>query len=141
MKDSSILDVWFFMLGSGDKYDKESYILKNIKFIKNTGCDLVQLTILTPFPGTPLYYKLKKEGRISEDDWSKWDGIHCVYEPIGIKKEKLEKFLYMAYRDIYLDRPITRNVKLIFKAVDSKLLKLWGLIRYLPPLMFKTLVS
>ncbi len=39
-----------------------------LEFAMETGLFDVQITVQTPFPGTPLYSRLKKEGRLLQDD-------------------------------------------------------------------------
>ena len=41
------------------------------RFADDTGLYEVQVTVLTPFPGTPLYTRLAREGRLIED--GRWD--------------------------------------------------------------------
>jgi hypothetical protein len=41
----------------------------------------LQATIMTPFPGTPLYDQMQREGRIRDADWGKYDFNHVVFEP------------------------------------------------------------
>ncbi|HEY2083975.1 MAG TPA: radical SAM protein [Verrucomicrobiae bacterium] len=36
-------------------------------FVRDSGLYEVQVTFMTPFPGTPLYYRLKQEGRLLRD--------------------------------------------------------------------------
>ncbi|TCO95710.1 B12 binding protein [Chthoniobacter flavus] len=42
-----------------------------LRFVRQSGLYEVQVTFLTPFPGTPLYHRLKAEGRILRD--RAWD--------------------------------------------------------------------
>ena len=45
-----------------------------------------RFTINTPFPGTPFYEQMKKENRIIENDWSKYDLHHVVIKPKNMSK-------------------------------------------------------
>jgi anaerobic magnesium-protoporphyrin IX monomethyl ester cyclase len=49
-----------------------------IRFACELDSDIAQFTLLTPYPGTELYEELK--GNITEKDWSKFDGVHAVYQ-------------------------------------------------------------
>ncbi|KKL67419.1 hypothetical protein LCGC14_2135170 [marine sediment metagenome] len=102
MKDAKLYQQWYLMLGSGDKYDEPKYIKQSIEFMKKFPFDLLQISILTPFPGTRLYNQLKKEGRIINTNWDLYDGLHCVYKPLGMTAEQLEKELTIAYREVYM---------------------------------------
>ena len=106
---------WYLMVGSGDEYDTQEYIRKSASFMNGFPFDLVQISILTPFPGTHLYDKLEKEGRLLHKDWDLYDGMHCVYKPLGMTVEELEKELTWAYRQIYLHSGLKNFLRRIFR--------------------------
>ncbi len=69
-----------FILGF-DYYTHRDY-LRLIAFLARARLHLVSLTILTPFPGSALYERLKHEGRIINFDWRKYDSLqHVVFKP------------------------------------------------------------
>lgn len=47
--------------------------------------------ILTPYPGTLLRERLKKEGRILTDQWDLYDMEHVTFVPKGMSPEKLQE--------------------------------------------------
>lgn len=49
-----------------------------------------QFLILVPIPGSDLFDRYKKEGRIFNWDWSKFDGSHVVFHPKNITAIKLQ---------------------------------------------------
>jgi len=51
--------------------------------------DAAEFNILTPYPGTPLYYRLDKEGRILTKDWTKYTQAHVVYQPKHMTPKEL----------------------------------------------------
>ncbi len=59
--------------------------------IGKLGIDAVNFAILTPYPGTPLFNRLEKEGRILTKDWSKYNRKNVVFEPKNMTKEELEE--------------------------------------------------
>jgi radical SAM superfamily enzyme YgiQ (UPF0313 family) len=58
--------------------------------ILNLGLDSARFAILTPYPGTPLFKRLEKEGRILTRDWSKYNRKNVVFEPKNMSKEDLQ---------------------------------------------------
>ncbi|MDD2679193.1 MAG: radical SAM protein [Candidatus Omnitrophica bacterium] len=69
-----------FILGF-DYYTHKDY-LKLIAFLARARLYLISITILTPFPGSALYDRLKKEDRIINFDWRKYDSLqHVVFKP------------------------------------------------------------
>lgn len=66
-------------------------------FAKETELYEVQITILTAFPGTPLYNRLKQEGRIlKNEDWKRCTLFDINYQPKNMDVETLAK----GFRDI-----------------------------------------
>jgi radical SAM superfamily enzyme YgiQ (UPF0313 family) len=75
-----------------------------IEFIKETELYEVQVTLMTAFPGTPLYERLKKEGRILEDKrWDKCTLFDINYQPSHMNVEELDKGFKQLVVDIYND--------------------------------------
>lgn len=59
-------------------------------FVEGTELYEVQVTILTAFPGTPLYARLKREDRILEDRrWDKCTLFDVNFRPAGMSPEEL----------------------------------------------------
>jgi radical SAM superfamily enzyme YgiQ (UPF0313 family) len=66
--------------------------------------------ILTPYPGTELYRRMKEEDRIIDYDLSKYNTSHVVFKPKGMTGEELyEGYLWM-YRKFYSFRNILRRM-------------------------------
>ncbi|MCD6468506.1 MAG: B12-binding domain-containing radical SAM protein [Thermoplasmata archaeon] len=52
--------------------------------------DAAEFTILTPYPGTPLFYRLKREERIFTYDWSKYTQQgNVVFQPKNMTPDQL----------------------------------------------------
>ena len=58
--------------------------------IQDLGIDAVNFAILTPYPGTPLFQRFEREGRILTHDWSKYNRETVVFAPKNMQKEELE---------------------------------------------------
>ena len=66
------------------------FMYQVVDFVRETGLYEVQVTILTPFPGTPLYTRLKNEDRILEDRrWDKCTLFDVNYRPSNMSPEEL----------------------------------------------------
>jgi radical SAM superfamily enzyme YgiQ (UPF0313 family) len=68
-----------FVLGA--ETDDVETIHKTVAFAENLGIDTLQIVILTPLPGTPLFNDMMKSGRLLHTDWSKYDVQHAVFKP------------------------------------------------------------
>ena len=65
--------------------------------------------IQTPYPGTRLHRALTAAGRITSQDWDRYDTRHVVYRPARLTAAELEAGYHRAYRDFYGWRNIARG--------------------------------
>ena len=87
-----------FILGlDGDTPDVFEEVFN---FVKESGLYEVQITFLTPFPGTPLYERLKREGRIlRERAWELCTLFDINIQPKNMNVDELQSgFLNLAER-------------------------------------------
>lgn len=78
-----------FILGL-DGSDRTSF--ENVwQFVKDSGLYEVQITVLTPFPGTPLYERLKSQGRLLEENaWERCTLFDVNFKPTHMTVAELE---------------------------------------------------
>ena len=85
--------------------DQEDVFEQTARFIIEQGIDLPELYVLTPYPDTALYQRLKAEGRIVDDDWTHYDNTHFqylpVFQPQNMSREALRQGCLEAERMIY----------------------------------------
>ena len=71
-------------------------------FVDETKPFDVQITVQTAFPGTPLYERLRTEGRLLEEGaWEKCTLFDVNYRPLGMTAEQLERGLIELGRRLY----------------------------------------
>jgi len=70
---------------------------KTLAFLRDNGIAQATFNMLTPYPGTPLFDRLKAEGRILTEDWSKYNSrTDVVFQPKNMSsKELLDGFNYV----------------------------------------------
>ncbi len=79
-------------------------------FVEDTHPFDVQITVLTPFPGTQLYERLIAEGRIIEEGaWEMCTLFDVNFVPLGMTVEQLEAGLVDLGRDIYSQENLDRR--------------------------------
>ena len=90
-----------FILGYPGETEKD--INKTIDFSIKLDPDYSQYSILTPFPGTPIYYDLKNKGLLNTENWEKYTVMKPVlkYEKLGLTKKMVERKLALAYLKFY----------------------------------------
>ena len=72
------------------------------RFVREAEPLEIQVTVLTPFPGTPLFQRLRREGRLDEPPfWHKCTLFDVNYRPAGMSREELRRGLYDLFRDLY----------------------------------------
>jgi radical SAM superfamily enzyme YgiQ (UPF0313 family) len=70
----------------------------------------IQVTVLTPFPGTPLADRLRREGRLdAEPFWHKCTLFDVNYEPLGMTRQQLRRGLYQLFSDLYNQEAFSRR--------------------------------
>ena len=75
----------------GADQDSIASLRSTVKFAKKLKIESVQFMILTPLPGTPVFYDMEKENRLISRDWSYYDAHHVVYKPKGMSYWELQK--------------------------------------------------
>jgi len=73
-------------------------------FVKQSGLFDVQITFMTPFPGTPLYERLRDQGRIlSEGSWERCTLFDVNFQPQQMSVKDLENGFRQLGRKLYAD--------------------------------------
>lgn len=90
--------------------DTEDTFAQTVEFVNETGIDLPRYAILTPFPGTALFRRLREEGRLITEDWQWYDGQHVVYRPANMSPERLLEGTEWAWRKTYSFRSIATRL-------------------------------
>ena len=74
-------------------------------------------SILTPFPGTPLFDRLEREGRITTKDWSRYNQIDVVFKPKNMTEKELREGARKVAKNFYsIHNIIPRIVKTMWTA-------------------------
>jgi len=85
---------------------------QTVAFVERVKLGMAQFPVLTPFPGTPVYDQLKKEGRITSFDWSLYDMRNVVYQPRNMTAAELLQGRRYASRRFYSLPSILRRTLL-----------------------------
>jgi len=106
MEDTRILHehgFWIhgmFVLGP---QHNESVARNIVKFARRCGLETLQISVLTPFPGTPLFREMEPHLvlRNFPVDWDFYDGTHCVYNHGRLGIEKFQRTVLSAHKRFY----------------------------------------
>jgi radical SAM superfamily enzyme YgiQ (UPF0313 family) len=88
-----------FVFGMDD--DDNSVFDRTVDWALENGIETATFHILTPYPGTALYERLLKEGRIISTRWDDYDTRHAVFKPSRISPAVLEEGYWRSYKNFY----------------------------------------
>jgi radical SAM superfamily enzyme YgiQ (UPF0313 family) len=74
---------------------------RTVEWAIGQGIETATFHILTPYPGTALYDRMLKSGRMLHTDWDLYDTRHAVYRPARMTTEVLEEGYGRAYHEFY----------------------------------------
>jgi radical SAM superfamily enzyme YgiQ (UPF0313 family) len=72
-----------------------------VRWIEATRLECATFHILTPYPGTPLFVRLEREGRLLHRDWSRYDTSHVVFRPPLMTARQLEEGYDWSYQRLF----------------------------------------
>lgn len=116
-KDHGIAVEGTIILGMDDH--TEDYIKKLVDFLLELNLDLAEFTILTPFPHTPIFEKLKSENRILHYNWIDYNAGNVVFQPKLMSKEGLQAMYQYAWQEFYKDEPQKVKMAKLFKRLKD----------------------
>jgi len=96
--DNGMFILGFFMFGFD--HDRLDIFDKTDEFVRKNDIDVPRAYILVPYPGTPIYDRFEKEGRILSKDWSRYQG-QVVFQPKHMTTEELYTNVTELYKKWY----------------------------------------
>lgn len=92
-----------FVMGFDD--DGPEVFEATASFVKESGLTEVQVTILTPFPGTRLYDRLSREGRLlKEKFWNQCTLFDTTYRPANMSVDELRTGFRDLVKSLYSEQ-------------------------------------
>ncbi len=90
--------------------DTKETFQSTLDWIVKNKIETVTSHILTPYPGTALYHRLKEEKRIIEEDLSLYNTANVVFQPRNMTKQELKDGYLWLYRNIYSFKNILKRL-------------------------------
>ena len=81
--------------------DDASVFERTVEWAIGQGIETATFHILTPYPGTALYRRMAAQGRMTTQDWDRYDTRHAVFQPAQMSADELEQGYRRAYRHFY----------------------------------------
>ena len=101
--------------------DGPDVFARTVEWAIDQGIETATFHILTPYPGTALYRRMEREGRILHRDWSRYDTGHVVFRPARMSAEQLQSGYEWLYRTLFSFRSIWRRRPEDWRAVAAYL--------------------
>ena len=107
--------------------DDESTFDLTLKGATEAGIDGATVSILTPFPGTPVYEALRQEGRLLTRDWSYYNGKTAVaFQPALMSPETLWGGYMKFRRDFFSSKCMLQRISRSHVRTLQSLYLNWG---------------
>lgn len=74
----------------GFDHDRRDVFARTAEWIEAQRLECATFHILTPYPKTPLYRQLEREGRILHHDHARYDTAHVVFRPKHMRPDELQ---------------------------------------------------
>jgi radical SAM superfamily enzyme YgiQ (UPF0313 family) len=96
----------------GFDHDRLGVFDETLHFLEGAGVQNATFNMLTPYPGTALFERLRSEGRITSLDWSRYNGRKdVVFIPKNMSAEELQEGFERANRRFYSLSSIARRLR------------------------------
>jgi anaerobic magnesium-protoporphyrin IX monomethyl ester cyclase len=116
-----------FMMGLPG--ETEESIRRTSDFILSLGLDDMNMAKFTPFPGAPLWERIREEGSF-EEDWRQMNCLNFVFVPKGIaSRERLDQLYNEYVKRFYTDHNWRRRFR---SRLWQHRHSLWHMARHLP---------
>jgi len=99
--------VALIMIGLDD--DDPADFDRTLEFLIRNKVPLAKFHLPIPYPGTPYYDRMEREGRILTRDWNRYHYGSAVIQPKRMTPEMAEHKFWATYRDFFSMRSILRR--------------------------------
>lgn len=117
-----------FMFG----WDNETpeIIRERTKYINSCKANSIQVTVMTPLPGTRIFEQLKEQDRLLytdfPEDWQRYDYYEMLFKHNKVDAAVLEAHIHEAWRKIFSPQQIWRRTFRTFRQTKSLSASLWS---------------
>jgi radical SAM superfamily enzyme YgiQ (UPF0313 family) len=97
-----------FVFGFDD--DTKAVFDDTLEFLHRNRITTATFNILTPYPGTRLYRRLKQEGRLISEDWSHYNHYTVTFHPKNMTERELAEGYFSLKKEFYSLSNICRRI-------------------------------
>jgi radical SAM superfamily enzyme YgiQ (UPF0313 family) len=111
--------------------DTPDALRRRTDYILNSGVDIIQITYLTPLPGTRLFDRLQKEGRLLYTDfpadWERYHMVEATHRPLLMEPQEVLDVIREGNHLLYSRRALLRRFAKTWRATRSFTTAMWAL--------------
>ncbi len=89
----------------GWENDTKERIDHRVRFTRRCQADSIQSTLLTPLPGTRLFERMQKEGKLVLDnfpnDWQYYGYETLVFNPTSMDRQEMQRYIFQSFDKVY----------------------------------------
>ena len=93
----------------GFDHDRPDVFRRTVDWIEANRLECATFHILTPYPATPLFNQLSREGRLLHRNWEKYDTGHVVFQPRHLSVDELADGYAWCYEQLFSAASIWRR--------------------------------
>ena len=108
IKDYNMNITGSFIFGFDDNV-KDTF-KETMEMIKQLKIDMACFNVLTPFPGTPIFERIKKEKRITSFDWTRYTCAQTVFKPKHMTEQELYDGTIWVLKEFYKNIPTMKRI-------------------------------
>ena len=101
----------------GFDHDSPDVFAHTVDWIEQNRLECATFHILTPYPGTPLFDQMQRDGRLLHREWSKYDTANVVFRPAKMTAEQLAEGYAWCYERLFSHASIWRRRPADLRAV------------------------
>jgi radical SAM superfamily enzyme YgiQ (UPF0313 family) len=105
----------------GFDHDQPDVFQWTVDWVEENRLECATFHILTPYPGTPLFWQMDAEERLLHKDWSRYDTAHVVFRPRNMSPDDLAAGYAWCYQRLFSHASIWRRRPSDWRAVMSYL--------------------
>jgi radical SAM superfamily enzyme YgiQ (UPF0313 family) len=90
--------------------DDATVFQRTLDFIMDNEITVPRIHILTPVPGTPLYDRMKRDGRMLSEDFRRFSGGQVIFQPRHLEPDELQAGYWKLYESVFSRRNILKRV-------------------------------
>ncbi len=110
--------------------DTPERLRRRTDYILKSGVDVMQVTHLTPLPGTRLFANLKNENRLLYTnfpaDWDHYDMTEVIHRPLSMKPQELAHAMSESVHKLYSRKTLWRKFCKTWRATRSFTTAMWA---------------